>query len=253
MFIKTCSYSFALLLFLQAQPISHAADWGGLWDKAQSIGGELLKETPSNSSHSLNNSTLIAGLKEALDIGAQQAISQVGQSGGYLNNDLIRIPMPPQFQQVSGLMKKIGLSSQVEQFEQSLNRAAEQAAPQAMDIMATAIRNMSIDDATAIFNGPDDAATTYFKTQTSDQLTQLFKPTIDASLQQTGSTRYYNQISDQVAAVPIVGEHINVDLADYVTQQALDGLFAMIALEEQKIRANPAARTTELLKQVFGQ
>ncbi len=240
-----------LVLLSSHSQTAYPAEWGSLWDKAKSIGGELLTEPTTNSS--LDNNTLIAGLKEALDVGTRQAISQVGQSNGYLANDLIRIPLPPQLEKVSGLMKKIGLSSQVEQFEHSINQAAEKAAPQAAEIMANAIRNMSIEDASAILNGPDDAATRYFKTHTSSQLAALFEPTIASSLQQVGSTRYYNQLTEQVAAVPIVGEQINVDLTDYVTQQALDGLFAVIAIEEQKIRANPAARTTELLKQVFGQ
>jgi hypothetical protein len=112
---------------------------------------------------------------------------------------------------------------------------------------------MSFDDARNILNGPDDAATQYFREQTSDRLTQLFRPSIEQSLDQVGSTRYYNQLTDQVASVPMVGENINLDLPDYVTDKALEGLFTMIALEEKKIRENPAARTTELLKKVFTQ
>jgi hypothetical protein len=148
-------------------------------------------------------------------------------------------------------MRKVGLSAQADQFEQSINRAAENAAPQATEILIGAIQDMSIEDATKILNGSDNAATEYFKTQTSTQLTQLFKPTIASSLNDVGSTKYYNDLSQQIAAVPLVGEQVNVDLPDYVTQQALNGLFAIIALEEKKIRENPAARTTELLKQVF--
>ncbi|MBL4638363.1 MAG: DUF4197 domain-containing protein, partial [Proteobacteria bacterium] len=123
--------------------------------------------------------------------------------------------------------------------------------PQATNIIVDAIKNMSIEDANTILHGEDDAATQYFKTNTSQDLTDLFQPTIEDSLNQVGSTKYYNDIAKQIASIPLVGENINLDLPAYVTEQALNGLFAMIALEEKKIRENPAARTTELLKKVF--
>ena len=228
------------------------ADWGSLLKDATTTGSELLSnQVTSSSTSSLDNNTIISGLKQALDIGARNAIDNVGQTDGYLSNDLIRIPLPLAFDKVSSLMRKVGLSGQADQFEQSLNRAAEKAAPVATKILVDAIQNMSIDDATKVLNGSDNAATEYFKTQTRAQLTQLFKPTISSSLNEVGSTKYYNDLSQQLAAVPLIGEQVNVDLTDYVTQQALDGLFAIIALEEKKIRENPAARTTELLKQVF--
>ena len=110
---------------------------------------------------------------------------------------------------------------------------------------------MSIDDAKKILNGGDNAATQYFKQHTGEELRTLFKPTIEESLDQVGSTKYYNQLTDKVADVPVVGKEINMDLPDYVTEQALDGLFTMLAAEEKKIRENPTARTTELLKTVF--
>ncbi len=231
---------------------SATADWGSLLKDATTIGSELLSnQVTSSSTSSLDNNTIISGLKQALDIGARNAIDNVSQTDGYLSNDLIRIPLPPAFDKVSSLMRKIGLSAQADQFEQSLNRAAEKAAPAATEILVDAIQNMSIDDATKVLSGPNNAATEYFKTQTSAQLTQLFKPTVASSLNEVGSTKYYNDLSQQLAAVPLIGEQVNVDLTDYVTQQALEGLFAIIALEEKKIRENPAARTTELLKQVF--
>jgi len=231
---------------------SATADWGSLLKDATTTGSELLSnQVTSSSTSSLDNNTIISGLKQALDIGARNAIDNVGQTDGYLSNDLIRIPLPLAFDKVSSLMRKVGLSGQADQFEQSLNRAAEKAAPVATKILVDAIQNMSIDDATKVLNGSDNAATEYFKTQTRAQLTQLFKPTISSSLNEVGSTKYYNDLSQQLAAVPLIGEQVNVDLTDYVTQQALDGLFAIIALEEKKIRENPAARTTELLKQVF--
>ena len=231
---------------------SSGADWGSFLDDAKTIGTDLLSnQLGQGSGSNLDSNTIISGLKEALDVGTRKAISQVGQTDGYLANDLIRIPLPPELQQVSDLMSKVGLGAQAEQFELSLNRAAEKAAPEATAILVDAIKSMSIEDASKILNGSNNAATEYFKTQTSAQLAALFKPTIDSSLNEVGSTKYYTALSQQIAAVPIVGKQVDVDLSNYVTEQALNGLFAVIALEEKKIRENPAARTTELLKQVF--
>lgn len=240
-----------LISFLSYTSIA-TADWRSFLEEATTVGTQLLStQGDSTKTSPLSNNTITSGLKQALDIGARNAIDNVGQANGYLNNDLIRIPLPPALQKTSDLMRKIGLSAQVEQFEQSLNHAAEKAAPEATEIVINAIQNMSIEDSENILNGSDNAATEYFKTQTSTQLTALFKPTIESSLNEVGSTQYYNHLSQQVSAVPIIGKQVNVDLPDYVTQQALEGLFSVIALEEKKIRDNPAARTTELLKQVF--
>jgi len=237
-----------MITALYISPVS--ADWGSLLNDVTTKGKALLS-TDSTRTSSLDSSTIASGLKEALDIGAREAINNVSKPGGYLTNQLIHIAMPPQLEQVSGLMHKFGLGSQADAFEQSMNHAAEKAAPEATNIIVNAIKNMSIEDAKGILQGPDNSATEYFKAQTSEQLTSLFRPTIDASLDQVGTTKYYNDLTDQVAALPLVGKNVNLDLSDYVTEQALNGLFTMIAVEEKKIRENPAARTTELLKQVF--
>jgi len=228
-----------------------SADWRSLFSDITTKGEALLSTESKTPSSTLDYNIIVSGLKEALDVGARRAISNVSKPDGYLANQLIHITMPPQLQQVSGLMRKFGLSSQADTFEQSMNHAAEKAAPEATNIIVNAIKNMSIQDANAILQGPDNAATEYFKKQTTQQLTGLFRPTIDASLNQVGTTKYYNDLAGQMAALPLVGKSVNLDLPDYVTEQALNGLFTMIAAEEQKIRKNPAARTTELLKQVF--
>ena len=133
-----------------------------------------------------------------------------------------------------------------------MNRAAEQAAPQATEILVSAIKDMSIDDARTILNGPDNAATEYFREKTSTRLTELFRPSVKTSMDQVGVTKYYGELTQEAVKVPMVGDLAqNYNLEDYVTQVALDGLFTMLAAEEKKIRENPAARTTELLKQVF--
>jgi hypothetical protein len=234
------------LLISQAQ-----ADWGGMLDDLKEAGKTFLPGSEEQSG--LDTGTVISGLKEALSIGSERAIDTISQTNGYLGNPEIRIPLPPQVEKVGNLMRQFGMSQLADDVETSMNRAAEKAAPEATSIVIDAIKNMSFDDARKILNGPDDAATQFFREQTSDRLTQLFRPSIEQSLDEVGSTRYYNQLTDQVASVPVVGENINLDLPDYVTEKALDGLFTMIAVEEKKIRDNPAARTTELLKKVFSQ
>jgi hypothetical protein len=229
-----------------------SADWDTMLNDLKQAGKTLLPGE-QNSATTLDSSTMVSGLKEALSVGSKRAIETVSQTDGYLGNPDIRIPLPPQVEKVGSLMRQVGMSDLADEFQTSMNRAAEEAAPEATSIMVDAIKNMTIEDARNILNGPDNAATQYFREQTSGRLTELFKPSIENSLDQVGSTRYYNQLSDRVASVPVVGEQLNVALPDYVTQKALDGLFTMLALEEKKIRENPAARTTELLKTVFGQ
>lgn len=246
--------TFLVCALMISSPAS--ADWGSMLDDLKSAGQSLLPSSSDESTTStsqLDTSTIIAGLKQALEKGSEQAITSLSQTDGYLSNPEVHIPMPPRVQQVSDLISQFGMSSLADEFETSLNRAAEQAAPAATDIVLKAIRAMTFEDAKRILNGEDDAATSYFRDKTSDDIAALFKPSIETSLNQVGSTRYYNQLSDQVAQLPIVGQNLNVNLPDYVTEQALEGLFTMLAAEEKKIRENPAARTTELLKQVFSQ
>ncbi|WP_349678784.1 DUF4197 domain-containing protein, partial [Methylophaga sp. UBA5088] len=215
------------------------------------LNSSISDATSSKQSNNLDISTIISGLKEALKVGSERAVASVSQPNGYLKNADIRIPLPPQIEKVGMVMRQFGMEGLANEFETSMNRAAEKAAPQATTILVNAIKAMSIDDAKKILNGGDNAATQYFKQHTGEELRTLFKPTIEESLDQVGSTKYYNQLTDKVADVPVVGKEINMDLPDYVTEQALDGLFTMLAAEEKKIRENPTARTTELLKTVF--
>jgi Protein of unknown function (DUF4197) len=241
----------SMLVFISCCYIGNVqADWSKFLDDMSKAGKQFLIDNDSETS-SLELDTVISGLKEALDLGSRAAIEAVSKPNGYFSNDLIRIPLPPELQQVGDLMRQFGLATQADQFEKSINQAAENAAPQATNIIVNAIGNMSFEAANNILNGADDAATQYFKEHTSQQLSELFEPTIKESLNQVGSTKYYNDLANQVASLPLVGESINLDLPSYVTEKALDGLFTMTALEEKKIRENPAARTTELLQKVF--
>jgi len=242
-----------LLLSLCILASPSQAGWGDFVNDVTNASKQLLSKEVVNSAatNDLSTETIISGLKQALETGARYAINNAGKTDGYLSNELIRIAMPPELEQASGLMRKFGLNQLADDFETSMNRAAEEAAPKATEIIINAIKKMTIEDATSILNGPDNAATAYFKKNTSEQLTALFEPAIKNSLNQVGTTKYYNDLTTQIAEIPFVGQSINLDLPDYVTAQALDGLFSMIAVEEKKIRENPAARTTDLLKQVF--
>jgi len=236
------------IFFLMATSPSHA-DWKKFLEDFSKSGTTALSTSEGSD---LSSDTIANGLKEALEVGTRKAVENVSKEGGYLNNPEIRIPLPPRVQQAAGLMRQLGLNKMADDFEQSINRAAEKAAPQATSIMIDAIKSMSIDDARNILNGESDAATRFFEDRTRGKLAGLFKPIIDTSLNEVGATRYYNQLDDKLSSVPVVGQELDMNLQDYVTDQALNGLFVMLAQEEQKIRDNPAARTSEILQQVFG-
>lgn len=235
------------------------AGWGDLLKEAvkdptvQQIQNQVLDTAVGSQSSGtqLDTNTLINGLKEALEVGSQRAIEEISQPGGYLDNQSIRIPLPDSIDKVASILKKYGLESQVNQFEESMNRAAEKAAPQATDLIVGAVKDMSFEDARKIFEGPDDAATKYFQEKTSDKLRNLFQPNVKESLSEVGATRYYSELAGEAKSLPYIGDQLSVDLDSYVTEEALNGLFTMIAVEEKKIRENPTARTTDLLKQVF--
>lgn len=200
---------------------------------------------------SLSEGDIASGLKEALVIGTQNAVADVGREGGYFNNPEIRIPLPGPLQKSEKLLRLAGYGAQVDAFSQCMNRAAEAAAPQAKEIFWQAIGDMSIEDARQILGGGDTAATDYFKNKTSGRLQELFGPVVHDSLAGVGATRYFQDLDARLKALPF-GESLGLDLDSYVTDQALNGLFYVVGEEERKIRENPAARTTELLKKVFG-
>jgi len=196
---------------------------------------------------------MVAGLREALGKGALYAVETAGQSGGFLDNPRIRIPMPGYLNDASSLIRGVGLGRYVDEFEVSMNRAAEQAVPLAAPLLAQAISEMSIDDARSILVGAPDSATRYLRRTTGESLKAELQPLVTETMQNTGVTNAYTQLSEQVTnRVPTLERGSSFDINQYVTGKTLDGLFALIAVEEQKIRSDPAARTTDLLRQVFG-
>ncbi len=199
----------------------------------------------------LDESTIVSGLKEALSIGTQKAVSVVSKANGYLGNQAIKILLPDKIQSAAELVGKLGYQKEVDDFITSMNRAAEKAAPKAAPYFVNAIKGMGVEDARKILAGGNTAATEYFKSKNSASLYEEFKPSISESMNQVGVTRAYDAMMGMVPAVPFVRPE-SMDLDHYVTTKALDGLFYIVGQEEQKIRTNPVARTTDLLKTVFG-
>ena len=204
------------------------------------------------SSTSISESEIIEGLKQALEIGTAQAVELVSKKDGYYNNPKIKIPLPGPVQKVEKLLRGVGFGSKVDAFEVSMNKAAERAAPEAKSIFWDAIKKMKIDDAKKILNGErDDEATLYFKDKTYPQLQEIFKPIVKESMGEVGVTRTYQDLNAKVETIPFA-DSFSLDLDEYVTDGALNGLFKILADEEKKIRSDPAARVTDLLKKVFG-
>lgn len=205
----------------------------------------------NNSSAGLSNDDIVKGLKDALSVGSNNAGASASKVDGFYKDSLIKIPFPPDAEKVRQTALKLGMQSQVDQFVLSLNRAAEKAAEKAAPIFLNAITSMSIDDAMNILKGPNDAATQYLKSKTSQQLHDAFLPIVKQAIDSVQVTKYWTPLANAYNSVPFVTK-VNPDLNEYVTQKALDGLFILLAQEELKIRQNPAARVDDILKKVFG-
>jgi len=199
----------------------------------------------------LSSDEISAGLKEALRIGSEKVVSQVGQTGGYLDDSAIHIPLPDTLRTVHDTLSKFGFGSLTQDVETRINRAAEKAAPEAKEVFWQSIQAMTLDDAKRILDGPDDSATQYFKRTMSSPLTERFTPIVETSLAEVGAVQAYDTMISQYKTVPFVPD-VKGDLTTYAVAKALDGLFHYMAKEEAAIRANPAARTTDILKKVFG-
>lgn len=198
----------------------------------------------------LSNEDVANGLKEALVKGISVGSDSASREGGFYKNELIRIALPEEFRKVEGTMRKLGLGAEVDRVLLAINRGAENAAKEAKPIFINAIKQLTIQDAFSILKGEEDAATQFLRRTTSDQLTTLFKPRVQESLNQVGATRYYTDLVKAYNAIPST-KKLNPDLNAYVTEQALNGLFKLIAQEEKNIRENPLERTTVLMRRVF--
>ena len=248
LFKKVATQTFLLLFFsmglvLVITPFAQAQfQWTEILKDAQKslgLGGGL------------SESKIVEGLKEALQIGTGNAVQTVSKVGGYYNNPGIKIPLPGSVQKVEQFVRAAGFDSQVDAFELSMNQAAEKAAPAAKGIFWDAIKQMSITDARKILEGRENEATLYFKDKTYNRLSEVFKPIVHKAMSEVGVTEKYQELDGKMASIPFVGSR-RFDLDKYVNDKALDGLFLMLAEEEKKIREEPAARVTDLLKEVFG-
>ncbi len=213
------------------------------------MSGDLLKGI-SGKSGALDTDTIIAGLKEALEVSTDNSVASASKLNGYFKNKAIKILLPEKLQKTADTLRKFGFDKQVDEFVESMNRAAEKAAPEAKSIFIDAVKGMTFADAKKILKGGDTAATDFFRKKTSKRLYDSFKPNVEESMKGVGVTNYYYNMTDKLKSLPLVNID-TPDLGDYVTDKSLDGLFYLVAKEEKKIRKNPAARVTELLKKVF--
>ncbi|WP_024954795.1 DUF4197 domain-containing protein [Sulfurospirillum arcachonense] len=251
-------------------------DFGSLINSAEKVLAPKqetsTKQTTSSSPSTLQNSTITSGLKEALNVGVDYAIKELGKDNGYLNSAIAKIPLPENLAKAEGLIRKAGGEKVADDLINSMNKAASNAAPKTATIFAKAITNMNIDDAKNILAGDDKAATKYFQKNTSTSLKQIITPIIQESMKENSVAKYYQIFNDtyrtygkdlvestdimkfakQFGANKFLPSSSDENLDDYITNKAIEGLFKMIAQKEADIRKNPVAQTTSLLKQVFG-
>ncbi|MBK6541363.1 MAG: DUF4197 domain-containing protein [Flavobacteriales bacterium] len=203
----------------------------------------------------LSNDEVISGLKQALEVGAQKSVDFAGKDGGFWNDARIKIPFPPEAEKVKTTLTGIGMTKQVEDFERTMNKAAETAVKEAVPVFVDAIKGMSVQDGFAILKGEENAATTFLRQRTGDVLSGKFRPIVEKATDQVALTSYWTPLANgyNSAAMFTGGKAVDPDLNAYVTAKAIDGLFTLIAEQEMKIRKDPLARTTDLLKRVFGQ
>ncbi len=223
---------------------------------AQNNGGSILKKasdvlgSKSGQGSGLSTDEIIAGLKEALTLGAQKSADKLSMADGFFKDAAVKVLMPEEAKKVESKLRAIGMGKLVDDAILSMNRAAEEASKSAAPIFVNAVKSMSVQDALGILRGADTAATSYLRKSTSAQLTASFRPVIEQALQKTGATKYWKDVFDTYNKFSL--KPINSDLTGFVTDRAMSGIFYYVADEEKKIRKDPAARATEILKKVFG-
>jgi Protein of unknown function (DUF4197) len=205
----------------------------------------------SGAAKNLSDGDIVAGLKEALEIGTTDTISLTGQVDGYFGNAAIKILMPQELQSVDKALRMLGQGQKVDEFVLGMNRAAEKAAPAAKDIFWNAIKVMTFEDARKMLTGGDTAATDYFRAKTTETLTTAFRPVVTESMKEVGVVQQYKQLQGAYQSVPFASILPSLDIEAYVVSKALDGLFLVLGEQERKIRTDPAAQVTSLLKRVF--
>jgi hypothetical protein len=218
------------------------------WEK----GVEALKSvTGGEEKDSLSISEIGAGLKDALRVGTENVVGQLGSLNGFNNDPSIHIPLPKKFKTIKSMLSKVGKSRLLDDLELKLNRAAEAATPKAKKLFWQSISEMSFEDVKAIYKGPDDAATQYFRKKMTPALSEEMRPVVDEGMSKVGAIKAYDKVMGQYRALPFVPD-IKANMTNYVLEKGMDGIFYYLAREEAAIRKNPAKRTTDLLKRLFG-
>jgi hypothetical protein len=212
---------------------------------------DLLQSTGVLGDAALDEKTIVAGLQDALRVGIDRTVRSTSKTNGYFGDPRIRIPLPGQLETIADKLRSVGLAAQLDDLELTMNRAAESAAAGATPVFVDAITSMSFSDARSILHGGERAATDYFEASTRSELAQRFAPIVDASMQKVGVFQLYDQVAKRIVQLPFVDPE-QLDLRAFVNDRALDGLFSVLAREEARIREDPGARTTDLLRRVFG-
>ncbi|MBT3175637.1 MAG: DUF4197 domain-containing protein [Desulfobacula sp.] len=242
-FLWTLNIIFISMLILSGQVYA-----GNSW---LNKGSDLLKSFgEGGKTSSLTTNEIGAGLKEALRVGSGNVVKQLGTLDGFNNDSNIHIPLPETLEKVKSFLSKVGKASLFEDLELKLNRAAEAATPKAKKLFSDAITSLTMEDVKGIYEGPNDAATQYFKGKMSPELSKEMKPVIDEALSEVGAIKSYDNMIKQYKSIPFVPD-VKADLTEHVVEKGMDGIFYYMAKEEAAIRQNPVKRTTELLKKVF--
>ena len=200
--------------------------------------------------YGVSDAEISSGLRQALEFGIDKEVTSLAKENGFFSNELVRIGLPAELQKVDKTLRDVGLDALADEGLKVLNRAAEDAVSEAIPVFADAVKGITFADARNILLGADDAATVYLNTRTEQELYRRFNPIISNSLDRVGATQVWKNIIQKYNSLPVTS-NVNPDLPDYVTNEALDGVFVMIAKEEKDIRSSLSARTTDLLKKVF--
>ena len=238
---------FLLLQGLCMQPASAQSNW-------LPSGKDLLGtfgSAPQTPAMSLTNQDISSGLKDALRVGTETVVGQLGQLDGFNSDPAIHIPLPESLRQVKSALGAVGMSAMLDDLELKLNRAAEEATPPAKQLFWNSIESMTLEDVKGIYSGPNDSATRYFQGKMSEPLAAAMQPIVERTLNQVGAVQSYDAVMRQYATLPFV-PNVKADLNRYVVDQGMAGIFHYLAIEEAAIRENPAKRTTEILRKVFG-
>lgn len=244
-------FSLLLLHTFSLQPAHAQMDWLKSGKDLLDTVSQETKGQSTTPTTSLSKSDIASGLKDALRVGTERVVGQLGKTDGFNADPAIHIPLPDTMQQVKAALSTVGMSSMMDDLELKLNRAAEVATPPAKAIFWDSIETMTLDDVMAIYNGPNDAATRYFQEKMSAPLAEEMQPIVEQALNQVGAVQAYDAVMGEYSSLPLVPD-VKANLNSYVVTEGMNGIFHYIATEEAAIRQNPADRTTNILKKVFG-